>query len=233
MTWLTETQKELLVRNGFVVLPSTRYPGMTDAYDALKKQGQPVFVTTDALLHAAHLFFDYTLRAIEITALRVKLERLTETLLIAAARDLKRAADPQVRKAALRNLAFFSTGARLLDPARQTPAEVEEMVQAELKLIAEQTTGTPPPCSAVLGIREDYTQYIPRGHYTRNDAFRTYFLASMWFGRMGFLLYPSESHGLDPVDVQRLARQALLDHPQPVPRANRWSVGPRHLARHL
>jgi len=93
---------------------------------------------------------------------------------------------------------------------RQAPPEVANLVQAELELFEEQADGVPPPKSPVLGIREDYTQYVPRGHYTRNDAFRTYFLASLWYGRMGFFVYPSESHALSQADTRRLARQALL-----------------------
>jgi hypothetical protein len=207
---LTPAQEEYVARNGFVVVPSAAFAGMAEAYESLRKNSIPIFVTTDALLHTAHLFFDYLLRAVEITALRSRLVALTETLLKASARDLAQAADPDVREAARCNLAFFSTGARLLDPMHQTPGEVDDLVQAELDLLADPPAEVPPPRSPVLGIREDYTQYIPRGHYTRNDDFRTYFLAAMWYGRMGFFLNPSESHVPSPADVERLARQALL-----------------------
>jgi hypothetical protein len=84
------------------------------------------------------------------------------------------------------------------------------MVDAELALIEEHPASRLPPKSPVLGIREDYSQYIPRGHYTRNDAFRTYFLAALWYSRLGFFVYPSESHALSQEDTERLARQALL-----------------------
>lgn len=40
------------------------------------------------------------------------------------------------------------------------------------------------PCS----YREDYSQYVPRGHYTRNEILKRYFKAMMWYGRMAFLL---------------------------------------------
>ena len=207
---LTPTQEEYLVRNGFVVIPSSSFSGMAEAYEAFKDRGLPIFVTTDALLHTAHLFFDYLLRAVEISALRSQLAALTETLLAASARDFAQAPDPQVKEAARRNLAYFSLGARLLDPAHSTPPEVADLVRAELKLFEERPNTIPPPKSPVLGIREDYTQYVPRGHYTRNDDFRTYFLVAMWYGRMGFFVYPSESHDLSPADAERLARQALL-----------------------
>ena len=210
MLKLTPAQQKFVARNGFVVIPSNAFAGMAQAYRGLKQRHLPVFVTTDALLHTAHLFFDYLLRIVEVTALRAQLAALVETLLNASARDLAEAADPKVREAARRNLAFFSVGTKLLDPTHRAPPQVADLVEAELELIEKHSDQSPPPRSPVLGIREDYTQYIPRGHYTRNDAFRTYFLAAMWYGRMGFFLYPSESHNLSPADTERLARQALL-----------------------
>jgi len=35
---------------------------------------------------------------------------------------------------------------------------------------------------------EDYTQYIPRGHYTENEELKRYFKAMMWLGRITFKL---------------------------------------------
>jgi hypothetical protein len=35
---------------------------------------------------------------------------------------------------------------------------------------------------------EDYSQYVPRGHYTRSEQLKRYFKAMMWYGRMAFLL---------------------------------------------
>ena len=210
MSNLTPAQEQYLSRNGFVVVPSAEFEGMAEAYESLKERHQSIFVTTDALLHTAHLFFDYLLRAVEITTLRPQLVALTDILLQASASDFAQATDPQVKEAARRNLAFFSVGARLLDPAYSTFEEVEDLVQAEFELIEKRAVAAPLPNSPVLGIGEDYTQYIPRGHYTRNDAFRTYFQAAMWYGRLGFFVYPSESHSLSQADTERLARQALL-----------------------
>lgn len=214
MHWLTDSQKQVLDRNGFVVVPSNEYAGMAEAYEGLKKDERPIFVTTDALLHTAHLFFDYLLRIVEWTALRSQLVSLTEALLEASALDAAQARDRQVREAAQHNLAFFAVGARLLDPshaaAERLPRRVRRWVEEELDLIEAHQSQFPLPQSPVLGICEDYSQYIPRGHYTRNEAFRTYFLAAMWYARMGFFFYPSESHNLDQGDTERLARQVLL-----------------------
>jgi hypothetical protein len=183
---------------------------MSEAYEDLKQKAVPVFVTTDTLLHSAHLFFDRLLRVVELTTLRPQLAALTEVMLEASAQDLDTAPDPRVAEAARRNLAFFAVATRLLDPTRGVPDPVADLVKSELELIEAHRAGLPLPKSPIIGIREDYTQYIPRGHYTRSESFRSYFLAAMWYGRMGFLLYPSESHVLAETDCARLVRQALL-----------------------
>lgn len=214
MHTLTETQKQALARNGFVVVPGSEYAGMAEAYEGLKKDERPILVTTDALLHTAHLFFDYLLRIVEWTTVRSQLVSLTAALLEASAVDVSHARDRQVKEAAQRNQAFFAVGARLLDPSHpaveRLPRRARRRAEAELALIEAHESALPPPQSPLLGIREDYSQYVPRGHYTRNEAFRTYFMAAMWYARMGFFFYPSQSHGLDQADTERLARQVLL-----------------------
>ncbi len=35
---------------------------------------------------------------------------------------------------------------------------------------------------------EDYSQYVPRGHYTRSDELKRYFKTMMWYGRMTYRL---------------------------------------------
>ncbi len=210
MRRLTPAHQARLDEHHFVVIPSDRLDSIDSAYQALRQGSYPIFVTSDALLHTAHLFFDYLLRILEITTLRGQLVALTDRLLDVSIGDYTHAPSAAVKEAALRNEAFLATGARLLNLGRPTPKAVAGLVEAELALVDERASGVPPPKSPVLGIREDYSQYVPRGHYTRNDAFRTYFMAAMWYGRLGFFLYPSESHDLDEAAVRRLARQALL-----------------------
>jgi hypothetical protein len=49
--------------------------------------------------------------------------------------------------------------------------------------------------SPIFHYGEDFSQYVPRGHYTRGHDLRRYFKAMMWFGRMTFLIQGGESHG--------------------------------------
>ena len=52
---------------------------------------------------------------------------------------------------------------------------------------------------------EDFTQYIPRGHYTRSEGLKAYFKSMMWYGRMTFRL-----KGADPAIGREETRSAVL-----------------------
>jgi hypothetical protein len=65
------------------------------------------------------------------------------------------------------------------------PSAVADEVKAELGLIAAHQGFAPSP---LLTYKEDYSQYVPRGHYTRSKRLKQYFKALMWYGRMTFLI---------------------------------------------
>lgn len=70
-----------------------------------------------------------------------------------------------------------------------TPAEIYQLASQELNLIMEaKAFGVSSPLYGTLkpDSKEDYTQYIPRSHYTRNSVLRSYFRAMIWYGRVGF-----------------------------------------------
>jgi len=74
----------------------------------------------------------------------------------------------------------------------EVPSEVYDLAKAELDLIAEAKGMSPSPLFNALKsvggefTPEDYSQYKPRSHYTKNSLLRTYFRAMMWYGRHGF-----------------------------------------------
>ncbi|HHT71536.1 MAG TPA: DUF3160 domain-containing protein, partial [Firmicutes bacterium] len=64
MFHLSEAAKSLLVKNGFVVVPSD-YREFFTLYEMSRYEPVPLFVTTDSMLHNYHLFFNHLLKAIE------------------------------------------------------------------------------------------------------------------------------------------------------------------------
>jgi len=64
----------------------------------------------------------------------------------------------------------------------------------------------PSPIFPLLKYGEDYSQYVPRSHYTKSESLKAYFKSMMWYGRMTFRLD-------DPVDPEvgpAETRMALL-----------------------
>ncbi|MCK5475165.1 MAG: DUF3160 domain-containing protein [Candidatus Pacebacteria bacterium] len=69
--------------------------------------------------------------------------------------------------------------------AFETPDFVKEEVQKELALIEKHEGFSNSP---LFIYKEDYSQYVPRGHYTRSEKLKNYFKTMMWYGRTSMLL---------------------------------------------
>ena len=201
---LTEAQRKALETNGFVVVPD-RAEQIYTIYKETASRGRPAFVTTDSVLHTFHVLYDYALRQAETQFFIPALTGLMQAMMDASAEQARSTSGP-VQAAALDNLAFFAVARQLLDPQATLPAEVRDKAQAELDRIQAHAGVDRSP---LFGRNEDYSQYVPRGHYTRSEELGRYFRAMMWLGRMGFLLRPGDS----PEAIasgRHQTRQALL-----------------------
>lgn len=186
--------QNLLSKNGFVVVPSP-HQEFFSIYEFNRYESVPNFITTDAMLHNYHLYFSHLLRTLEKDKLRSELVSLTDSMLAESQSQYQALKGTDWEDAAKRNAAFFAVAARLLDPKAAIPSFVKQEVNSELKLIADHqevfvpspvmNIGNPDPGLAEA-LKEDYTQYVPRGHYTKSDQLKTYFQAMMWYGRMTF-----------------------------------------------
>ncbi|MBT8323283.1 MAG: DUF3160 domain-containing protein, partial [Eudoraea sp.] len=90
-----------------------------------------------------------------------------------------------LKEAAKRNIAFFAVGLKLQDPKAHVPSVVATDVKREIQNIESHRGFS---MSTIFKYREDFSQYVPRGHYSGNEDSRNYFKTMMWYGRMSFLL---------------------------------------------
>jgi hypothetical protein len=211
---LNTDAESLLSRQGFVVIANPFDPqeeDITRPYETLKEHEVPIFITSDSLLHLYHIQFDETLRRIEEREFYDAIWQVSDHLLQQSL-AVYASAEGEAKEAARRNAAFFAVGLSLLAPQSDqivpeqdawlyeethfsreeadryrvsVPAEVKSEVEAELALIdAHGGFATSP----IFHYDEDYSQYVPRGHYTRSEKLKNYFKAMMWYGRMSFLL---------------------------------------------
>lgn len=198
---MSEEAKNLLVKNGFVVKPAYN-DEFFPLYESNRYSFTPNFITTDSMLHNYHLMFDFLLKKLEEEKLASELKKLNSGMLAQSLSQYENLKGTQWENAAKRNVGFFSVGSKLLDPSVIIPSIVSGEVGEELKLIEahggiekspvmnigeDQDTmiETPQGPQSLEALKEDYSQYIARGHYD-NEELRGYFKSMMWYGRLTF-----------------------------------------------
>ncbi|MCK5458554.1 MAG: DUF3160 domain-containing protein, partial [Thermoplasmatales archaeon] len=200
-------QEALLEKNGFVI---TSYymdeTNIVEPYNYLKNQDIPIFVTSDTLLHLYHIQFDEILKGIEEREFFDKILDLSKALFDKSKQDYDYFTDEDLKEASRRNVAFFGVALSLLQTATEDydgseditevsftiPGYVDDEVSEELSYIEAQDGYYDSP---LFIYKEDYSQYKPRGHYTRSELLKRYFKAMMWYGRMSFLMKGGEPYG--------------------------------------
>ena len=242
---LSEQQKQLLFKNGVVMIP-----GDSDRFEQAYKQlstsqdyevngkpqydqsGIPIIITTDSVMHMFHIEFNELLKNIEVTKLSPLLKDFLSKVMNESITQYNGFADKELKELSRRNAAFLAVAMKLLEPSFTVPATVQYEVNQEIKKIEAHngfyknelfSKNCPDECSnrlyppsqefrcnqEVKGevsyqgkvwlfedlyvkvcsrtcYCEDYSQYIPRGHYTSSEALKRYFKAMMWLGRMTF-----------------------------------------------
>lgn len=161
----------------------------------------PSFVTADAILHLYHIFYDFALRTVEEKTMTPVLQRLTEGMLADAIATWKETDDQQLKQAALKNVVYFAVAARLLGLQTTVPSEASNMLAQELELINNHEGFK---IGAIFPYTIDYSQFVPRGHYTRSDVLQKYFRTMMWYGLVPFALRTNEGR------TDETIRQSLL-----------------------
>ena len=181
------TQKELLQKNLFLVLPADRKQ-MAFIYEEngyrknLKDQETPNFITTDSVLHTFHAFYDFLLRSVENGKLYDDAALMTKTLIEDSLGQHSGESTPEMKLAAVKNIAFLLVPADALGVKTSglpIPEEARTLASAESKLIQAHQGKSKSP---ILDSDMDYSMFVPRGHYTRSERLKRFFVAMIWYG---------------------------------------------------
>jgi hypothetical protein len=174
---------------------------MFQLYNANRQQGIGNYVTVDFLLTAYNLLVQELLTIEEEEVFYPTFRTLIATLVTTL--------QPQAAQSSPHRLAlaYVAVLHALLQPETAPAPEVSSQVQAELALIKAHQGIVP---SAITGVREDYSQYVPRGHYTRSEALQRYFRALQYAGRVGFVLQESKATEVSAELAERHTAAALL-----------------------
>lgn len=179
---LSEKQKSSLIKNGFVVVPSTNTQ-MFNIYEQNEYEYIPNFVTSDVVLHMYHKLFDFSLKYTEKKYLVTELETLSNRMLkksIVIYNDTK-----NMKDYANDNVAFFLVANMILNDGIVTvdaPKDILDKAKLEYELINKENIFKEK--SPIFGFDIDYSQFKPRGHYTSDENLTKYFKTMMWYGYM-------------------------------------------------
>lgn len=237
---LLEKNGFVVINNPFN--PNEEY--ITRPYETLKDREIPIFITSDSLLHLYHIQFDETLRQIEEKEFYDAIWEIDKKLLGVSIEDYN-SASGELKEVAKNNVAYFSVALSLLQPTEEqvmepceerdwecqaqdktaffskeelnaytfeVPDFVKQDVEKELEFI-EKHEGFKK--SVIFNYNEDYSQYLPRGHYTRSEKLKNYFKAFMWHGRISMLLkgdlisLPTEDERIEEARIQTMGASLI------------------------
>lgn len=198
----SDVAKDLLVKNAFVVKPSYNNEFFS-LYESNRYSYTPSFITTDSMVHNYHLMFDFLFKQLEEQKLVAELKQLNANMLSESLNQYNGLKGTEWENAAKRNVGFFAVGSKLLDSSVNIPSIVANEVSQELALIEahqgiekspvmnsgdgqDTMFDTPQGPQSLEALKEDYSQYIPRGHYDKTEELKAYFKSMMWYGRLTF-----------------------------------------------
>lgn len=199
--YLSDGQKTKLAENQFVVTGSYGNE-FFELYEDNRYFQIPNFVTVDSMMHTYHLYFSLLLNRTEKNYLSDELKALSLSMLEASQAQYDALQGTEWEEAAVRNVAYFTVGAKLLDDATPVADYAADLVNGELSRITE---AAQIDVSAVGLDFMDYTQYIPRGYYAGDPVLEAYFRAMMWYGQVNFTQVLENAE-----DPATLSRSALL-----------------------
>ena len=194
---LSAAQKQKLKENGFVAFDGGQRYSMGSLYQHLYMKDLPVLITTDSILHAVHASFDEVLERLEeqafVPIIRDVLMKSRDALVAGA----KGAPTDAVKDAEL----YLTVALNLLRGAGGQPGDgwsggwdgkiqvvsalgQDEAVLGVLKQVQSLQMEQEPNTVLYGGKRTvDWSQFAPRGHYTKSAGLQAYFRAMMWLGR--------------------------------------------------
>lgn len=197
---MTQAEQQRLKENHFFVTERLTATTFAEAFHQVYANDLPVFVSTDAVLHALHRSYSYMLKTIEREILSSNLE----TLLKKMYDDFPTLAATYANKDIDKSLSDIDlylcvAYALITDKPQQVRLATNESYQMVMDAIGKENMETIPLfCDEPQFRTIDFSQFKVRGHYVysiedkmmRYKSLEPYFRAMMWLGRIDFFLSP-------------------------------------------
>jgi hypothetical protein len=186
---LDQVEIDMLKRNGFVVTDRNHFPTFTYGYRTIYADHLPLYVSADSILEAVHRSYDEILTSIETYSLAPTMRSLLDGMHAAVVTM----PDDETKK----DLDLYLAVARSLLAGSNQPPMAGGSAASFADFMAAISSASGVLRVSLFGSErvEDFSQYVPRGHYTDSEELKRYFRTMMWLGRTDFRLLETQSDG--------------------------------------
>jgi Protein of unknown function (DUF3160) len=169
-------------KNGFVVSERMGASNFIEMYYRIYARDMPVFVSSDAILHAWHHSYDAMLEEVETGYLHPSLSQILSSMHNSIP-DVQKDYGEGILKDSVKDADYFLTVAISLLQGGAAPTKLnqDERVKKTLKACNDLQMEK----FNLFGRDRDvdFSQFKVRGHYEKSDTLKRYFKAMMWLGR--------------------------------------------------
>ena len=205
-----------LGEQGFVVSTRREFPTFLRGFAEIYAEHLPLYVSADAILESIHSSYDTILLSVEAQILIPDLEAL-----LAGMHSRLEATDASAAVKADADL-YLSVARGLLGGSAPAPVAGAERASID-DLVARAVAANGISDVELFGVArmEDFSQFKPRGHYTRDELLQRYFRAMMWLGRVDLRIIETLQDGSEVFRPEQY-RAMLLLHALIAPDMERW-----------
>ena len=187
---------------GMAVSEAVSFPNYFQALDFIHSADLPLLFTSDALLHSVYMSYDNILMELETNLFSVSLAKILDASLEYAIAHYQDQNGEDVKD-------MLTIALRLLQPHRSNLSG-NPAVSAVLASIDAEQIGP----FKMYGVDTivDWSQFKPRGHYTKSHELSAYFQAMMWLSRadLSLDLRSQPKSGSPKPAFTRMKRDALI-----------------------
>jgi hypothetical protein len=231
---LTPAELAIFKKTGFVSIDQNRRHSFASAYFQIYSADLPVLVTTDSIMHALHKSYDDILMEMEMIVFTQTIQTMLAETHAKLSAPYKDGAVPQ---SVLDVDLYLTVAQNLLEgagaPATEVSFDGKPLWDGKLKVrsnhgqdaqvlellndvqslkLKDPLRGDKP--TVIYGGERypDYSQFRPRGHYTKNPVLKNYFRCMMWLGRVdcGWNVLPTDGTPGVKADSDRELTDAIV-----------------------
>jgi len=217
---LTSHELEMLGQNGFVVSERMKKISFGESFLEIFHKDLPVFVSTDAILHAFHISYDRILKDAELGCLIEKVKLLLQGLHSGQSILFTKYGNNPEMLSMLKDVDVYLTVPLKLFELNVSPYYQENtgVIDTILQFIYAEQMQPYPLFSETCKVL-DWSQFKPRGHYDVDPGsileadLPKYFRVMMWLGRTElYLMAPEQGAGsLCPDQTFNDVKRQIID----------------------